>query len=167
MWEVWVEWWSKRNGCFVVIDGNEPHLYMEVQTSGMEWFMRGEWMWERLTGNENGRLLVMWEREWSGLEWITGLGYGIEHGRCHGRKHNHYKLDETPKETEGGSFFIFSFVVVKWQDLRPIIELCGTMNRKQQGCMGLSLMWVRALLGFIISLVSTVDRDCSNAVIPV
>ena len=43
----------------MVIDGNEPHLYMEVQTSGTQGFMRGEWMQERLTGNENGRLLVM------------------------------------------------------------------------------------------------------------
>ena len=105
MWEVWVEWWSRRNGCFVVIDGNEPHLYMEVQTSGTQWFMRGEWMWEWLTGNENGRLLVMWERERSGLEWVAGLVYGIEHGRCHGRKHNHYKLDETPKDTSIFHYF--------------------------------------------------------------
>ena len=28
------------------IDGNERHLYMEVQTSGMEWSMTGEWMQE-------------------------------------------------------------------------------------------------------------------------
>ena len=37
--------------------------------------------------------------------------YGIEHGRCHGRKHNHDKLDETPRETEDGEIFIISFVV--------------------------------------------------------
>ena len=85
---MWVEWWSKRNGCFVVIDGNERYLYMEVQTSGTERFMMEEWMWEWLTGNKNGRLLMTWEREWSGLEWVAGLVYGIEHGRCHGRKHS-------------------------------------------------------------------------------